>query len=46
MTRVVRGYTGEAWVVFGSTSTAAEVAPTIRSLVSALSTEEEATNDF
>jgi hypothetical protein len=36
LTGEVRGYTGEAWVVFCSTSTAAEVAATIRSLASAL----------
>jgi hypothetical protein len=45
LTGEVRGYTGEASVVFCSTSTAAEVAATIRSLASALSTEEEVTND-
>jgi len=36
MTREVRGYTGEAWEVFCSTSTATDVAVTIRSLASAL----------
>jgi hypothetical protein len=32
LTGEVRGYTGEAWVVFCSTSTAAEVAATIRTI--------------